>query len=175
MSKPTVAIRHTNYPIKKSGQRYTIPSKQVFIASVSSSSHDRFIANPFSVQCINHAAGCKGSPLTLLCRFQEGCWKFCLIVRKLSLRSLHSFTFLEWCTFVHTCWIEKQGTNLNLWRPSLLCKLSIVLTKFKGPFVETAYSTVDIDIFMSLSISPSYSHGLSLNYIPLAELHKVGF
>lgn len=41
-----------------------------FIASVSSSSHNCFIANPFTVRCINHAAGCQGSPFMLLCRLQ---------------------------------------------------------------------------------------------------------
>lgn len=37
-----------------------VASRCRFIASVSSSSHDRFIANPFSVRRINHAARCRG-------------------------------------------------------------------------------------------------------------------
>lgn len=51
--------------------RATRLSRCRFIESVSGSSHDQFIANPFSVQCINHAAGCQGSTFMLLCRLQE--------------------------------------------------------------------------------------------------------
>ena len=56
---------------KKKAVGAALLSRYQFIASVSSSSHDWFIANPFSVQCINHAAGCQGSPFMLLCRLQE--------------------------------------------------------------------------------------------------------
>lgn len=49
----------------------TLLSRYQFIASVSSPLHNWFIANPFSVQCINHAAGCQGPPFMLLCRLQE--------------------------------------------------------------------------------------------------------
>lgn len=68
MNYPTAAV-----PCKFSHERpggATLLSRYQFIASVSSSSHDWFIANPFSVQCINHTAACQGSPFMLLRRLQ---------------------------------------------------------------------------------------------------------
>lgn len=58
---------------------------------VSGSSDDRFIANPFSVRCINQAAGRRASPCSVYAT-RKGHGKFCLIARKLSLPA-----------FIHSC------------------------------------------------------------------------
>lgn len=51
---PPVVLCHTN------SDAAAAAGAERFIASVSSSSHDRFIANPFSVRRINHGARCRG-------------------------------------------------------------------------------------------------------------------
>lgn len=65
--RPAAASRTSRGPLSHKFRRRgsggggrLLPSRCCFIASVSSSSHDRFIANPFSVRRINHAACCRG-------------------------------------------------------------------------------------------------------------------
>jgi len=81
--------------IKRAG-RATPPSRCPLNASVSSSSHDWFIANPFGVQCINHAAGCQGSPVYVPPWItREGCWK-------LSFNGKTALAMLP-CFLIHVC------------------------------------------------------------------------
>lgn len=76
-----------------------------FIASVSSSSHDCFIANPFSVQRINHAAGCQGSPFMLLRRLQERVLEILLNSKEVLIMLSAFIRFFQCCV---SCYIRAQ-------------------------------------------------------------------